>query len=144
MSVLLKIFSLLIIFLTFLPLLKSVKWWIRVFDYPRLQKLVLHLLLITLWIALSKELSSEIWLWIGALIISAAYLTYQVWPFTLFGKKMIESVEFDENSGLHVLVANVYQDNNQYQKILNIVQKQTLTSFFSWKQIKTGQIPLKS
>jgi endonuclease/exonuclease/phosphatase (EEP) superfamily protein YafD len=123
-NLLLKIFSFLIILLTFLPLLKSVKWWIRVFDYPRLQKLVLHLLLITLWIVLCKELSFEIWLWIGALIISAAYLTYQVWPFTSFGKKMIESVDFDENSGLHVLVANVYQDNNQYHKVLDLIQKQ--------------------
>lgn len=123
-DLLLKIFSLLIILLTFLPLLKSVKWWIRVFDYPRLQKLVLHLLLMTLWVALSKELSSEILLWIGALIISAAYLTYQVWPFTPFGKKMIESVKYDKNKGLHILVANVYQENDQYHKTLNLVQKQ--------------------
>lgn len=123
-DLLLKSFSLLIILLTFLPLLKSVKWWIRVFDYPRLQKLVLHLLLMTLWVALSKELSSEILLWIGALIISAAYLTYQVWPFTPFGKKMIESVKYDKNKGLHILVANVYQENDQYHKTLNLVQKQ--------------------
>jgi endonuclease/exonuclease/phosphatase (EEP) superfamily protein YafD len=123
-DLLLKSFSLLIILLTFLPLLKSVKWWIRVFDYPRLQKLVLHLLLIILWVASNNDPSFETWIWVGSLTLSAIYLTYQVWPFTFFGNKMIESVKFDENSGLHVLVANVYQDNNQYHKILNLVQTQ--------------------
>jgi endonuclease/exonuclease/phosphatase (EEP) superfamily protein YafD len=120
----LKLFSSLFIVATLIPFLKWDFWWIRVFDYPRLQELVLIFVLIVIW--LISPISAgllEYWIFIVALTACFIFLLFKVIPFSPFGKKMIETVEFDENSSIHILVANVYQENSNYEKVLFLVNE---------------------
>lgn len=119
---LLRILSGFFFLATFFPLIKSDKWWIRVFDYPRLQKLTILILISLGWIFYSDLSQSEPWIWLGLIGIAVFYLGNQVYPFTPFGKKMIKKVPFREESGVHILAANVYQYNVKYSKLLNLVQ----------------------
>lgn len=122
--IILRVFSAFFLFATYFPLVKLDYWWIRIFDYPRLQKLVIIIGLIICWISsLGWSTSVEAYIWIGALGISAIYLSTKVWPFSPLGKKMIETVPYSEESGISILVGNVYQYNKKYHKALSLVKK---------------------
>jgi endonuclease/exonuclease/phosphatase (EEP) superfamily protein YafD len=119
---LLRIFSAFFIVATLIPLLKWDHWQVRIFDYPRLQKLIIIMTLISLWIILSPETSqTEYWIFLIALGSAGLFLFIKVIPFSPIGKKMIESVEFDKACSIHILVANVYQPNKSYGKLLDLV-----------------------
>lgn len=119
----LRFFSAFFILATFFPLIKLDFWWVRIFDYPRLQKLVITLALIICWtLILVSESSPEPFYWIFTLTITATYLLSKVWPFSRLGKKMIETVPYSEKAGIHILVGNVYQYNTNYHKAVSLVQ----------------------
>lgn len=120
----LRFFGAIFILVTFLPLIKLDNWWIRVFDYPRLQKLVLVFITLACWVFyFFKSSENESIFWIIGLLVSSIYLVSHIIPFTFFGKKMIESVHYDEDRGIHILVANVYQYNTKYQKTVNLINR---------------------
>src|SRR5690606_13689018 len=94
----LRFFGAIFILVTFLPLIKLDNWWIRVFDYPRLQKLVLVFITLACWVFyFFKSSEDESIFWIIGLLVSSIYLVSHIIPFTFFGKKMIESVHYDED-----------------------------------------------
>ncbi|MBN3583225.1 endonuclease/exonuclease/phosphatase family protein [Algoriphagus aestuarii] len=123
-ELLLQIFSAFFIFATFFPLVKLDYWWVRIFDYPRLQKLVIILLLVSLWVwNVQNQPTITSSIWIVSLVFCSIYLTGKVVPFTPLGKKMIETVPFEEARGIHLLVGNVYQYNKNYQLAVSLVKK---------------------
>ncbi len=120
----LRIFSAFSVIATLIPLLKWDHWQVRIFDYPRLQKLIIILMLISLWIILSPETSQiEYWIFLIVLASAALFLFIEIIPFSPIGEKMIESVEFDKACSIHILVANVYQPNKSYDKVLDLVKQ---------------------
>ena len=122
--IILRILSAFFILATFFPLIKLDYWWVRIFDYPRLQKLVITISLIVWWfLTHNKQSNLEKYIWIAALVISSTYLVTKVLPFTPLGKKMIETVTYSEDSGIHILVGNVYQYNTEYGKAVSLVKK---------------------
>jgi endonuclease/exonuclease/phosphatase (EEP) superfamily protein YafD len=122
--ILLKVLSAFFILAVLVPLIKLDYWWIRIFDYPRLQKLVIILTLIGCWVAFwGKSYSMESYIWIGLLSISSIYLATKVWPFSSLGKKMIETVAYIEDAGINILVGNVYQYNTEHPKAVALVKK---------------------
>jgi endonuclease/exonuclease/phosphatase (EEP) superfamily protein YafD len=122
--IVLKLFSSLFIVATLIPFLKWDFWWIRVFDYPRLQKLVLIFVLIVIWLVIPiKTERLEFWIFLVALAGCFIFLSFKVIPFSPFGEKMIKNVEFEKDSCIHILVANVYQENTNYEKVLSVVNE---------------------
>ncbi|MFC3417452.1 endonuclease/exonuclease/phosphatase family protein [Algoriphagus hitonicola] len=121
----LEILSSFFILATFLPLVKWDYWWIRVFDYPRLQKLIINLLLLAAWLYLDPDLSNKTLSYIFGLVLASLFLAKKVYPFTPFGKKMINRVAYNIDSGIHVLVANIYQLNEKYDKIIKLVKRKS-------------------
>ncbi|WP_339877211.1 endonuclease/exonuclease/phosphatase family protein [uncultured Algoriphagus sp.] len=121
--IILRILSAFFILATFFPLIKLDYWWVRVFDYPRLQKLVITISLIVWWfLTHNKQSNLERNIWIAVLIITSSYLVTKVLPFTPLGKKMIETVPYSPESGIHILVGNVYQYNTEYGKAVSLVK----------------------
>jgi len=121
-NVILRVLSAFFLFASFFPLLKWDYWWVRIFDYPRLQKLSIIILLIIGWIFIPGNTQQEVIIWIGCLSISAIYLITKVWPFTPLGRKMIETVPYNEEAGINILVANVYQYNKEFGKLIDLVK----------------------
>jgi endonuclease/exonuclease/phosphatase (EEP) superfamily protein YafD len=118
----LKIFISLFLIFTWLPLIRLDYWWIRVFDYPRFQKILVLGVLLTLWIIFGLQ-EDWFWGWTGSVVMSLGYLSFLVWPYSVFGKKMIRKVGYDPNRGIHLIIGNVYQYNRKFNKALGLFQK---------------------
>lgn len=118
----LKILISLFLIFTWTPLIKLEYWWIRIFDYPRFQKLLVLGALMIGWVVYGRQ-EDWFWAWTGAMVVSLGYLSFLVWPYSFFGKKMIKKVAYDPHRGLHVIVGNIFQYNRKYHKALSLFQK---------------------
>jgi len=124
LKILLYVFSFIAILSVLLPFIKKDFWAFRVFDYPRLQKFTIIGILAGCWFAFFRE--SEFWLDLSIMIflsIAFFYLLYLILPFTFLGKTMIDRVSGKDKEKINLLVANIYQYNNKYQKLLDLVKK---------------------
>lgn len=123
-KIVLLVLSILSIVAVTVPLIRKDFWVYRIFDYPRLQKIVLIGVLIALWLSFYNQ--SDFWLdmlVMGSLVVSFIFLGFQIIPFTPLGKKMIHAATVGEGTKtLDVLVSNVYQYNTNYQQLLSLVK----------------------
>lgn len=116
------IFSCFVIITVIIPFIKLTHWSVRVFDYPRFQKLALVILASIIFIFMEKT-SVTISLFI-CLIFTAIYLLWVIIPYSPLGKKMIDQVKLKPNEqSLDLFVYNVLQDNIKYQKLVDLIKK---------------------
>ena len=76
MQLFLLIFSVLIISATLIPLVKKEYWVFRVFEYPRLQKLVANLLCVGLWALIPFSDTNVSTIFLILLVLNAIYIIY--------------------------------------------------------------------
>lgn len=120
----LYVLGILIILITFIPLIRSDHWSFRVFEFPRMQKLFLCLLILFLLVWQSRLDSLSAILLSGALFLNASYLLYQVLPFTpIAPKQMLGTTKQLTGQFLSIMVANVYQFNRRADKCLRVIKK---------------------
>ncbi|GGF05318.1 Uncharacterized conserved protein YafD, endonuclease/exonuclease/phosphatase (EEP) superfamily [Chishuiella changwenlii] len=116
------IFSSLILLSVIIPYFKNSHWTIRVFDYPRLQKFTLLTLACILFIFIEKN-NFTVMLF-ASLLVSAIYLLWVIIPYTVIGKKMIDEVKLrPDEKPLDIMVYNVLQYNEEYQKLVDLLKK---------------------
>lgn len=120
--IILKTFIILFLAFTWIPLIKWDHWWIRIFDYPRFQKLSVLVALLILWIVIGHA-DEKFWWWTGSVLVSIGYLSFLVWPYSPLGKKMIEMIPYDPQKGIHLIVGNVYQYNRKFEAALQMIKK---------------------
>lgn len=126
MKIIIVILSVLILIVGLIPIIKKDFWVFRIFDYPRLQKLVLCLIILILWLLLGFDKFGKLdyVLFVGVVMMTI-FQVYQIYPFTRFSKKMVENTEIGSNlPTITVMVINVYQDNIEYQGVLNLIHKE--------------------
>lgn len=93
------------------------------FEYPRLQKLVFNFILIVvnLWYL---PVYSYQFVGLALLVVNLLYLIYLIIPFTVFGTKQIVSAKRPiGEDNIALLVANVYQDNKESEKYLQLIEE---------------------
>lgn len=118
------IYSSLLLVCTLLPLVRHDYWIFRVFDYPRLQKLVLNLLGIGLWVIFFEGGSYVDIVFIAALGLNTIFLTSLIWPFTPFGKKQVLAVKHNKpEQSISIMIANVLEDNTNHKGCLAEISK---------------------
>ena len=114
----------LLILVSLIPLVRNDNWVFRIFEYPRAQKLLINLLLIGafLFIAHFDKISHKVF--VTLLSANAAYLFFQIWPYTFLSKRQMKSSRH-ENAGrqLRLMIANVYQDNRDVRSCLQAIQQ---------------------
>lgn len=113
----------LLVIATIVPIIRHDSWVFRVFEYPRLQKLSFNFLLLAAGLFFYHSTTTHL-ICLGLLSVNLAYLIYQVFPFTVFGKKQIVKSRFpmgDKN--IKLLIANVYQDNRDSNAYLNLISE---------------------
>lgn len=124
MEIYLAVASIVLIISVFLSFIKQDFWVFKILEYPRLQKFAVTIIVTALWFYFwpLQKLSYQIIF--GGLILSICYLIYKIWPYTPFSKKeMLRLKSFDEQNGFKVFSANVYQDNKQYDVLLNQIKQ---------------------
>jgi endonuclease/exonuclease/phosphatase (EEP) superfamily protein YafD len=108
--------------LSLLPLIKSDKWYIRVFDYPRSQKFWINLALLMLCIPLISLKRTADQFFIGAMLVNQAYLFLLIRPYTRLAAIQMIKMEQAPGERLKVFVANVRQDNRDTSRLFAIME----------------------
>lgn len=118
------LFSLALICSTAIPLIHSDQWWIRVFDFPRVQIAVLIGLTLAGYLALSLWRRLRSWEYALAAVVGLA-LVWQlisIVPYTvLYPKEMADSRYEDDSNRLSLLAYNVRYDNREVQVLRDLI-----------------------
>jgi endonuclease/exonuclease/phosphatase (EEP) superfamily protein YafD len=107
---------------TAVPLLRSERWWIRIFDFPRLQ---IGAASAAVLLALAMR-PTEGWLSVTALVLAAAAALTQlghVLPYTPLWRKETKDAEGGHPT-LTLLMANVLMDNRRADALLRFIHEQ--------------------
>jgi len=124
MNIALYTLSILLVLITLLPLVKSDKWFFRVFDYPRLQKFFFSVVLIAFMAYCCDYADTTNLIFIIIMGLNVVYLTAVIFPYTIFGKKQVVRVDkVLPDQGISLLISNVYQDNVNYTGCLEQIHK---------------------
>lgn len=108
--------------MSIIPFIRNDYWIFRVFEYPRIQKLVLTIiLLITVCLVLGLD-SLHNQLAAGALLINTCYLLVLIIPFTPLAPRQVMRVKTqDKERQIRMFIGNVYQHNKNAQAYLQCV-----------------------
>ncbi len=118
-------FSAFLVIATLLPLLKHDAWWIRVFEFPRLQisALILTALLTVIYtLGMSAITSVVIATFLMACLL---YQISKIVPYTLIYKKQM--LDFKANDGdvdcIRLMISNVFMENKNVNGLVEIIHK---------------------
>ncbi len=117
--------SIILIITVLLPLWKKDIWVVRIFDYPRLQKFSLGLLVCFCWAyPLYRGAEWYDYLIFGILVACLLHLVWLILHFSPLGKQMISKVSLSgDRPTFNILVSNVFQDNRNYDRLLALVEE---------------------
>lgn len=112
----------LIIIISFIPLIRKDYWFFRVFEYPRIQKLCLNVILLAAFVALFEPVTIYDKLFLSLLSLNLVYLFYQVAPFTFFGPKQLLKLNTEiPKKQIGLFIGNVLQFNRNAEEYLKCV-----------------------
>ncbi|MGN5953679.1 endonuclease/exonuclease/phosphatase family protein [Sphingobacterium lactis] len=124
MIVSLYIFGCILLIFSLLPLIRNDYWTFRVFEYPRIQKLLLVILWFLMFFLFTDNRPLALNILFVALVLNAVYLAWQIAPYTPLGKKQVYKIKQDNHDNqLAVMISNVYEDNTNYQGCINEINK---------------------
>ncbi len=114
--------TLLLALVSLASLSRHTAWWVRVWDFPRIQLLTISAILAIaqLFAWQDSPLLSGILLVIALLCF--CYHGWWVLPYTVWGKKQVRDASgYLKQPGLRILVSNVLTPNRQADKLLKLV-----------------------
>ncbi|KEO74984.1 endonuclease/exonuclease/phosphatase family protein [Anditalea andensis] len=109
---------------TWLPLIRTHKWWIRIFDFPRLQITVLAVF--TLILVLVYLIGQPSFFYSSLLLILSAiiYQSLSMVRYTpLYPNISEKAIGVDASNTFSIMMSNVKMDNENYDKYLEVVYK---------------------
>ena len=137
MEIVVIIFNILVCTPTLASITKIDYWWVRDFDFPRIQISVL--IIINIILALFYYSFSNWWS-ILILIVLFLNLAYQCWlilPYTIFWKKQVIKYSGEENDNqISILVSNVLTTNRDYNKLINLIKSRNPDVFLTLESDK--------
>lgn len=117
-------FSIFLVFTTVAPHLPGKHWLIRVWEFPRVQLIVLMLLALAGWAGLISlaGLSTPVVIFVGVLVACMLYQAFWIFPYTLLGGKEVSRIDKPSKArSISILNTNVYMHNTNYQGLLDLV-----------------------
>lgn len=112
------------IFLTILPFLKFDAWWVRIGDFPRLQIAFFCGVAALLFLFLRYPLKTDEIVLLAILSACTIYQFYCILPYTPIYPKQVENAKnSDDEKILKILISNVYMENEEKQKLVELVKK---------------------
>ena len=118
------IFSVLLILTTIASLIKWDDWWIRIFDFPRLQIAILQI--IALGVSFLIYDFQPVWqtLSISLLALSLAYQAYKIYPYTILAREQVRRYKgSDSSQAISIMISNVLTTNHKAKKLIQVVKK---------------------
>jgi endonuclease/exonuclease/phosphatase (EEP) superfamily protein YafD len=123
MKIALVVVGTILVLATALPLVRTDEWWIRVFDFPRLQIAVLLAPVIIGFLFVYRPSSIIEGLFVFVLVASFGYQAYRIFPYTpLATSQVVIGNPCDASSSIRLLTANVLMDNRRADEFLAMVR----------------------
>jgi len=124
MRIFLEILGTVGILSSLLTLVKSTQWWIRILDFPRVQIMVLLILIVGLygWLYGYETLTQKIFL--GLMLLAAVNQLVHVYKFTPFVRvqALRSKIKAPKNS-FGFMISNVRMSNKKYRDFLKVVRE---------------------
>ncbi|MGI8996032.1 MAG: endonuclease/exonuclease/phosphatase family protein, partial [Pyrinomonadaceae bacterium] len=114
----------LMIVATVLPLSRSEVWWIRIFDFPRLQIVVITfiVLVVYLWLRGAGGVGGN--LFAAALALCLLWQGYMMFPYTRLSRVQVQRSHSPEpQSSISLLFANVLMSNRDAARLREIIRE---------------------
>ena len=109
---------------TLLPLSRSKAWWIRIWDFPRLQLCVLAFGALVLWVFGANWLAWPHNVFTLALVAVLLFQAALVWRYTPFAPREVQqSKSTDTATQLSLVVSNVLQTNRQADRLVSVIRE---------------------
>lgn len=113
----------LLVLATLAPTIRSGVWWIRGFDFPRLQLTVLSALVLALHLALHPL--DDAWT-VAIVAVNAACMLWQAWwivPYTRLARPEVQSAPAGAQPRLRLMASNVLMHNRDADRLLALVRE---------------------
>ena len=124
MTLIFYILSIILIVFNLLPMVPNQHWVFRVWDFGRIQLLVLEIIIATLgWIFLKEH---NLYFWIIQALLGAVMIQNLVLliPYTPLYRLKKRSPGGEANHLLSSLSVNVYQFNTEYNRLIELINKE--------------------
>lgn len=113
----------LMIIATVLPLLPNDAWWIRVFDFPRLQITFVTAITLIAFLAYENDLSTAKHIFVAVLFLCLLHQSYMMYPYTRLSAKQVQSsLNPHEELTFSLLFANVLMYNRNVKDLIKIIR----------------------
>ena len=113
----------LMILATVLPFVRKQEWWIRIFDFPRLQITVITAVVIAAYLPLRGDSIVEFG-FLTALILCLGYQGYMMYPYTRLSRRQVQwTKNSTKESSFSLLFANVLRENRNAARLKEIIKK---------------------
>ncbi|MCA1589825.1 MAG: endonuclease/exonuclease/phosphatase family protein [Acidobacteria bacterium] len=124
MKLVIFIIAILVVAATLLPLSRSDVWWIRIWDFPRLQVAIAAAVVVGTMPFIGLDLAPVDITVGGLLLISLAYQSYMMFPYTRLARHQVQRSrgQKDDKSEVSFVFANVLMTNRKAQGLLKIIE----------------------
>ncbi len=110
------------ILFTLLPLIKRDIWWIRIFDYPKIQFTVFSIFCLLLFLQNLDIKSAHELILLVSMIACIGYHTFLIVPYTpLFPKQSMKGHIIKEENIITLFIFNVYMYNKNSNELLELI-----------------------
>lgn len=115
--------ALVLVIATTLPLLRFDQWWIRVFDFPRVQFAIAGVVVAGLFLYFRDPMHVYESIVLGLLVLAVGYQLVKIFPYTVLMPKQVLTAEQNSNAAtLRLLIANVYMENRESKAFLEMAR----------------------
>ena len=123
MHVAVLILGLLVIAVTLLSLLRAKAWWIRIWDFPRVQLALAGATVLAAAAVFPPLEGWARWSFTSALALATLFQAALVWRYTPLAPKEVQGNRSDDRGGhLSMVISNVLQKNRDANRLLNEVR----------------------
>jgi endonuclease/exonuclease/phosphatase (EEP) superfamily protein YafD len=110
---------------TALPLLRKGAWWIRMFDFPRLQITLISAATLAVLLAAADRSSAWQNIFTALLALALAYQAYMMFPYTVLARRQVEDARSTgDGNTIALLFANVLMTNRGSQELLAMIREE--------------------
>ena len=116
--------TIIIVIFTLLPIWRYEAWWVRSLDFPRLQLLVISILLLLLEMIVLDLSQLTTWGLLVATMLCFAYHAWWILPYTrVFPVEVKSAVSADSRTSLRIMTANVLTPNRNAKALIELVRE---------------------
>lgn len=116
-------FSVLLALATLASLIKWNNWWIRIFDFPRLQIAVLQIMTIGVSVLIYNFQSTWHFIFTFSLSICLGYQAYKIYPYTFLARKQVKKYSGNDSSmAISIMISNVLMPNQKSKELIQVIR----------------------